>query len=116
VTGGGNIDLAEGKLTFGFVVQYSDGESTPSGNLTFKDHGSNLNFKATSFNLLFIQGSHALITGFATVNDQSDLPFVLELDDYGEPGRSDTFWIQIAEFEKYIVGGVLSGGNITIHK
>jgi len=113
VTGGGNIDLVGGKLTFGFVVQYSDGEAAPSGNLTFQDHGSNLSLKADSFNLLFIQGNHALITGFATVNNQPNVPFILDVDDFGEPGSSDMFRIQIAN-NGYSSGGVLSGGNIQV--
>jgi len=116
VTGGGNIDLADGKITFGFVVKYSNGESAPSGNLTFKDHGSKLDLKATSFSLLFIKRNHALITGFASVNGQPNLPFILNVDDFGGPGSSDTFWIQIDDFNGYIAGGDLTGGNITIHK
>jgi hypothetical protein len=115
VTGGGNLDLADGKITFGFVVKYSNGESAPSGNLTFKDHGSNLDLKATSFNLLFIQASHAVITGFATVNDQSNVPFILSVDDFGEPGSADKVMIEIPDLSGYSAGGALSGGNIQIH-
>ena len=38
--------------------------------------------------------------------------FLLEVDDLGEPGRSDTFRIS---WPGYVAGGVLNGGNIQIH-
>ena len=116
VTGGGNIDMPRGKLTFGFVVQYQTGDAVPSGNLTFKDHGSNLSLDTTSFSLLLMEGNHATVAGFATFNDQPNVPFILYVDDFGEPGSSDTFRIQVYDPTGYLAGGILSGGNITIHK
>jgi hypothetical protein len=114
VTGGGNVDMSSGKVTFGFVVQYSDGELTPSGNLTFKDHGANISLKATSFTMLNISGSHAEITGYATVNGESNVAFTLNLEDLGEPGSSDAFMIQIPALNGYSAGGTITGGNIQI--
>ena len=114
VNGGGNMDISSGKVTFGFVVQYSDGEPTPSGNLTFKDHGANISLKATSFTLLYIAENQAIVRGYATVNDQSNLEFELIVSDFGEPGSNDTFMIQIPALNGYSAGGVLTGGNIQI--
>lgn len=104
-----------GKATFGFVVQYSNGALSPSGNLTFNDHAANISLKATSFKLLSIRGNHhAVITGYATVNGQTNIAFTLTLNDFGKPGSSDTFMIQIPAMNGYSAGGVLSGGNIMI--
>ena len=114
VTGGGNVDMPSGNITFGFVVQYSNGALTPTGNLTFKDHGANISLKATSFKLLYVSGNHALITGYATVNGEVNMEFILNVEDFGEHGSSDTFLIQIPALNGYSTGGILSGGNIQI--
>jgi hypothetical protein len=114
VTGGGNIDSVNGKATFGFVIQYSVGDSNPSGNLTFKDHATGLALKATSFTLLYIDGKHATIIGEATVNGQPNLAFILEVSDQGEPGTDDTFKLQIPALDGYSAGGVITGGNLQV--
>jgi hypothetical protein len=114
VTGGGNLNMSDGKATFGFVVQYYNGKLTPSGNLTFKDHNANISLKATSFTLLHIRGNQAIVRGYATVNNQSSLEFELIVDDLGEKGSTDTFKIQIPALNGYSAGGPMSGGNIQI--
>jgi len=114
VTGGGNIDLASGKATFGFVVRYAAGDSIPSGNLTFNDHNANIVLKATAFKLLYIEENHALITGVATVNDQVNVAFTLIVGDSGEPGSADIFIILIPALNEYSAGGLIAGGNIQI--
>jgi len=114
VTGGGNIDLPDKKATFGFVVQYDIGDTSPSGNLTFIDHSANVDLKASSFTLLYIQNNHAVITGYATVNGETDVPFTLDVYDYGEPGSSDVFMIEIPALSGYMAGGTIGGGNIQI--
>ena len=115
VTGGGNLDSAARKSTFGFVVQYDAGDTAPSGNLTFTDHTIKLNLKASSFTLLSINGEHAQITGYADVDGESGMFFILDVYDHGEPGNTDVFSIQIPGMNGYTAGGMLSGGNITIH-
>ena len=114
VTGGGNIDLSNKKATFGFVVQYAAGATSPSGNLTFMDHSVKLSLKASSFTLLSINDNHARITGYATVNGVSNISFTLDVYDQGEPGTADIFMIQIPEMNGYSIGGVITGGNIQV--
>jgi hypothetical protein len=114
VTGGGNLYPPGEKVTFGFVVMYSDGALAPSGNLTFKDHGSNISLKATSFKSLSISGKHAVITGYGTVNGRPNMAFTLTVVDNGAPGSSDSFVIQVPALDGYFAGGVLSAGNIRI--
>ena len=114
VTGGGSIDLPGGKLTFGFVVQYDEGDENPSGNLTFKDHSAKLSMKAISFTLLYINGNHARITGYATVNGISNIPFTLDIYQQDEAGKENILMIQIPDMNGYSNGGPISGGNIKI--
>jgi hypothetical protein len=114
VTGGGNVDMPSGKITFGFVVQYSADDQSPSGNLTFKDHANGLSLKATSFTLLYINGNDAMITGYAVVNDVPNLAFTLDVTDMTEPGTGDTFTLQIPALNGYSTGGVITGGNIKV--
>jgi hypothetical protein len=114
VTGGGNLNMSDGKATFGFVVQYYNGELTPSGNLTFKDHSANISLKTTSFTLLHIRGNQAIVRGYATVNNRSNLEFELILEDFGEKGSADTFRIQIPALNGYSAGGTMSGGNLQV--
>jgi hypothetical protein len=114
VTGGGNIDIPGGKVTFGFVVQYDPRDASPSGNLTYIDHAAKVTLKATSIRLLYITGGQARITGYATVNGISNTSFNLDIYDGGEPGVEDIFVIQIPDLNDYSAGGVVSGGNIQV--
>jgi len=114
VTGGGNIDLSMGKVTFGFVIQYKAGDTGPTGNLTFIDHSVKLRLKASSFTLLNINGNHALIVGYATVNGVPDVLFTLDVYDNGTPGASDIFLMQIPDLNDYSFEGTVSGGNINL--
>jgi hypothetical protein len=116
VTGGGNIDLSSGKATFGFVVQYDAGDESPSGNLTFMDHSAKLSLKATSFDLLVIEGDQAWFTGTGVTKDGQIVQFEIEIDVLSKLGQPDTFYIYITATNGYGSGGALTGGNITIHK
>jgi hypothetical protein len=117
VTGGGNIDSDQNdvKATFGFTIDYNLGDSAPSGNLTYQDHKANLRLKATSFDLLLIDGNHVQITGTGTTDDGQLVSFTVEMDALGNLGASDMFYISIPALNGYAFGGVINGGNITIH-
>jgi hypothetical protein len=117
VTGGGNIGLDKGKdkITFGFNISYKEGDSEPQGNLTYQDHQADIRLKVTSFDLLVIEGTHVWFTGIGVVNDGQVVTFRVEIDVLSQLGQSDTFHIHIPALNGYADGGVLTGGNITIH-
>jgi len=115
VTGGGTINLDQNnpKATFGFEIQFNQGDDAPRGNLIYQDHTNNLKLKATSFDILVIEGNHVLFTGSGTLNDGQIVYFTVEIDD---SGQSDFFSIDIPALNGYTASGVLTGGNITLHK
>jgi hypothetical protein len=118
MTGGGVIGSDKGgnKVTFGFTIKYNEGDSAPKGNLTYQDHKTNLRLKATSFDLLAIEGNHAWFTGTGVTNDGQVVRFTVEIDALSKLGQLDTFYIFIPALNGYESGGALTGGNVTIHK
>lgn len=107
--------MSRGRAAFGFEVKYSRG-ANPFGHLTFKDRGANVSLKATSFTLLNISGKHVVITGYATVNGQANVAFILNVYDFGRHGSSDKFMIQIPSLNGYSAAGFLKEGNIQIKR
>jgi hypothetical protein len=117
VNGGGTIDLDQDgmKATFGFTINYSEGDSAPGGNFTYQDHKANWHLKATSFDLLMIEGNHVSFRGIGVLNNGQVVSFVVEIDALSKLGAADTFHIYIPAMNGYVAGGNLTGGNITIH-
>jgi len=117
VNGGGVIgsDKGSDKVTFGFTINYNEGDSAPKGNLTYQDHKTDLRLKATSFDLLVIEGNHAWFIGIGVTNDGQVVSFVVEIDALNKLGQPDTFYIYIPALNGYESGGALTGGNVTIH-
>jgi hypothetical protein len=117
VTGGGTIDIDQngGKATFGFNINFDQGDSTPRGNLTYQDHKANLRLKVESFDLLVIEGEHAWFTGTGIMNDGQAVSFTVEINSLSRTGLADTFAISIPSLNGYTSGGAMTGGNITIH-
>jgi hypothetical protein len=113
VTGGGWIDVINGKGTFGLTAQAKNG--TPSGNLTYQDHGTlNRTVKSIAITSVTVTGNCAQILGTATVNGNGSYGFQVNVCDNGEPGKdSDTFSINMSD--GYVATGTLRGGNIQIH-
>ena len=109
VTGGGWI--TETKNTFGFNAQYTAGRA-PKGNVNYHDKDAGVKISSTSITVVQIAGTHARIVGTATLNG-APVDFVVDVDDLGEPGTSDTFKIRAGS---YSAGGTLNGGNIQIHR
>jgi hypothetical protein len=109
VTGGGTFDTDQVKATFGFEIQYRQGDSLPRGNLTYQDHTSGQRLKDVSFDLLVIDGNHAWFTGTGTLDDGQMVGFSVDVSDFGQ------FFIYIPALNGYSAGGQLTGGNITIH-
>lgn len=117
VTGGGSIGSNKGgsKATFGFMINFSAGDMEPKGNLTYQDHANNWRIKATSFDMLVIDGNHAWFTGTGMLDDGQLVSFTVEIDALNKSGQSDTFYIYVPALNGYEAGGAVSGGNITIH-
>jgi hypothetical protein len=121
-TGGGQVagELAEmtivrgtsagGRANFGFNAEFSNG--VLSGHLTFDDHSSK-KVQSTAIDSYTQVGNTAKFTGRATVNGTPGVGFFVEVEDSGEPGRADSFWIVLRD--GYGAGGVLLKGNIQVH-
>jgi hypothetical protein len=110
VTGGGWIEPATGRVSFGFNAQ-SDGTSV-KGNCNVIDHNTMTQIKCRSVDSLVVAATHATFFGQATV-DGVATNYRIDVDDNGEPGSSDTFKIQTDS--GYVAAGTLQGGNIQIH-
>src|SRR5207245_1318258 len=116
VTGGGQIDNAQGsaKIAFGFSAR-SDASGT-RGECSVVDISpvTNLKIKCTDVTVL-VQTSptHVTFFGDATVNGVATT-YRIDVDDLAEPGRGmDTFRIQTGT--GYTASGTLVAGNIQIH-
>ncbi len=87
VTGGGQYSSPagayqpdtslSGHANFGFVAKYHQGENIPRGNLQFQFQSGNLNFHATSFDWLIINGNRAQFQGSGTVNGGGNYGFIV---------------------------------------
>lgn len=117
VTGGGTIGTSRDdlKITFGFTIQYDEDDLAPRGNLTIQDHKTNLRLKAEEFDLLVIQGGHALIIGTGELADGRMVRFEVEVREAGISGQPASFYLRLLDPNEYEAGGALAGGNITIH-
>jgi hypothetical protein len=112
-TGGGHI-LHEGVVkgaSFGFNAKKKGLVASGGGN--FIDHRTKKKIHLVDVTDLLVVGTHATIWGNARV-DGRNTTYRIEVEDLGESGRGqDTFSIQV---DDYMAGGVLTGGNIQIHK
>lgn len=80
---------------------------------TYIDHGSKKDVKSTSIDSFTVTGNKASFTGRAEVNGVPGVGFFVEVEDFGEPGRADSFRIFLQQ-DGYAAGGVLSRGNIQV--
>jgi hypothetical protein len=117
VSGGGVIDPGKGggELTFGFVVDFRQGDEAPRGNLTYQDHRMSLRLKAETFDRLFIEGNRVWFTGTGILSNGQIVTFTVQLETASRPGSPNTFIIFIPALNGYTAGGAITGGNITIH-
>jgi hypothetical protein len=113
VTAGGWIELADKKGTCGFEVRYTAGDPGPSGNVQYTDHDTKMSVNATAILGLGIWGNTAAFHGTCTIDGNPGHSFRIDVVDNGEPGNTDQFRIHLDT--GYDAGGVLGGGNITIH-
>lgn len=117
ITGGGWITITgDPKATFGIEGQYQ-GSKSAQGNVEYQDHKANLNIKSIQINTVTttLDNKKGAITGLAQVNGVGSYPFVVYVEDNGEPGEgTDVFKISLPTYT-YSNGGILNGGNIQIH-
>jgi uncharacterized delta-60 repeat protein len=137
VNGGGWIDsppgafaqmpTLTGRANFGFVSQYRNGASVPTGNTQFKF--DSLNFQSTSYEWLVVSGNKAQCKGVGTINGSGSYRFMLTIIDGEQPSGDDQdkFRIRIWNENDGVIYDnqlnatdgsdpitVLSGGNIAI--
>jgi hypothetical protein len=109
VTGGGRV---EPDVRFGFIGKSRDAASF-YGTCDVVDALADAHVKCVDVTGLAVVGTHATVSGDATVNDVPTR-YRMDVDDLGEPGIGrDTFKIQTDS--GYFAGGVLTGGDIQIH-
>ncbi|MEX1274703.1 MAG: ice-binding family protein [Bacteroidota bacterium] len=108
VTGGGWIG---NKATFGVSGGIKNGKFW--GQLSFNDH-KGMRVKSTEVTAyIYIDAVTRQIEGIAKINGKGSFPYTVVVSDNGEPGRNDSFSLEISD---YSISGNLKGGNIQIHK
>ena len=118
VTGGGWINVSShDKATFAVSGGIKDDKFW--GNLSYNDHKNNVKVKSTSVTAyIVIDANTRQIEGAAKLNDHTAVTYKVVVVDNGEPGRNDSFSIELSN--GYHASGILSGrscsGNIQIHK
>lgn len=121
VTGGGWITSPvipspknNNKATFGFVAHYVKG--MPAGTLEYADDVRGIKLHGNVRTLSVNKATDtAMFGGIAEISGVGAYQYTATVEDKGEPGKKDTFTINIPAIS-YTVGGVLGGGNIQIHK
>jgi len=114
-TGGGWITgtPSGAKANFGVAGGIKQGQFW--GHLTYIDHGPNgprvKGTGVTAYKVVNPTTRH--IEGTAQVNGQDGFTYQVDVADNGEPGRSDTFTLQLSG--GYGASGTLAGGNIQLH-
>ncbi len=116
VTGGGWITgtPAGAKGNFGVAGGIKNGALW--GHLTYVDHGSNgPKVKGTGVTAyVVVNATTRHIEGTAEINGQGGFIYQVDVADYGEPGRNDTFALSLSN--GYMASGTLAGGNIQLHQ
>jgi hypothetical protein len=112
VTGGGWITNGNGRATFAVAGGMKNGGGW--GHLTYIDHGSGMKVKGTGVTDYIVTGlTTRQIKGTCEINGNPNNTYIVDVDDQGEPGRDDTFYMQLSN--EYRAGGKLEGGNIQLH-
>jgi hypothetical protein len=110
VTGGGWIN---DKATFGVSGGIKGNKFW--GQLSYNDHANGVKVKSSSVTAyIVIDDVTRQIEGVASINGSGSFNYKVIVVDNGEPGRDDSFSIELSN--GYNASGKLSGGNIQIHK
>lgn len=111
VIGGGEIGLKNGirKGTFCFTVHYNKKDGEAEDVLIYQDYEKNFRLRATCFDLVVVENSHAWFTGTGILDAGQTVRFTIEI--YTAP---DIFKIYIPTLYGYEAGGKLIEGSLTI--
>ncbi|MEE8372148.1 MAG: hypothetical protein V3R87_00225 [Dehalococcoidia bacterium] len=113
--------------SFGFVVKYKKGASTPDGQLEFQYRQGDFNLHSSGMEwLVIVNNNWAKFQGSATISGSDDVfPFRVDArdGDFGGGGQPDKFVIKVYAPEAdpdnsdpiYKASGNLIGGNVMIH-
>jgi parallel beta-helix repeat protein len=72
-----------GQANVGLNAKYKSGSTVPSGNTEFQFPAANLNFHATSYDWLVINGNQAQYQGSGTINGAGNYGFLVTAQDNG---------------------------------
>jgi hypothetical protein len=116
VTGGGWIPSGSSRANFGFNAGRHAGSSTPEVHLNYIDHATGKHVKAISIAIYKVGNTTTSrhFEGEAEVDGRSGYYYWVDVADNGEPGRLDTFRMQLSDGSED--DGNLQGGNIELHK
>ena len=113
VTGGGWI-VAPSGARGNFAVAGGLKNGALWGHLAYIDHGGGPKVKGTGVTGYdVIDDTRRRISGTAEIDDKPGFTYVAEVEDAGEPGRSDRFTLKLSN--EYTASGNLGGGNIQLH-
>jgi hypothetical protein len=114
VTGGGWITGTLSGARANFGVAGGIKQAGNWGHLTYIDHGDGTKVKGTGVTGYEVTGEFSRrITGTGEINGVGDYTYTVVVTDNGEPGREDTFAIELSN--GYRASGTLVGGNIQLH-
>jgi|RhiMethySRZTD1v2_1073278.scaffolds.fasta_scaffold00344_7 hypothetical protein len=114
ITGGGWIfpTASNGRGSFGFTFSNT---ATPSGHLTYHDHGTGMRVQSTSItSYTIVDANTRRVTGICKVDGVDGFTFTATMRDIGEPSTLDEFGITIAAIA-YVAHDRLQGGNVQLH-
>jgi hypothetical protein len=109
VNGGGFIDPG-GRKNFGLNAR--SGRPGVWGHVNYLDHVTGMHVSSIEVSSLVCSGTTATVRGTANTPSGPQL-FRVDVSDFGEPGRNDTFGIQLAPSGNS-AAGTLAGGNIQV--
>ncbi len=123
VTYGVRITAMNGDLANAGGNARVDEAGEPSGQHQYRDHGPAQPMNVHSINVLAVTcsdidgvpgGKQAQIFGEATIDGAGRYAYRIDVEDRGEPGTNDKYWISLSN--GYDSGNqTLDGGNVKIH-
>jgi streptogramin lyase len=114
VTGGGWIDVAGGRASFGFSAFRPESGGSVKGQLRYRNHATGETLESLELTDLLVYGTTATLTGTMDIGGGAMGTFTVQVSDQGEPGDLDT--LRITATPGPTAGNTLGGGNIQIHR